>query len=178
MKMDEELEFEINKALTEKDTANQLYRENIFYDIIELNISYLNVLDNYFSIEKEKKPTEVKPGVYFDMKLISLIHNECNNIQFENISELDLYTLLNLQPTNAKLNIKSGEKARMSFLISKLYDYLKTDNQMEWRTAIIESAGIDEGYYQSKYKEPASEFPSKKSKEFAECINKIFQYLS
>jgi len=166
----------------ESDNHAAQYLGNVFGHIFKLGSSFVSLLDNYFPIEKEKEPTETKPilttGAYFDMQLVSLIHNECNNIQFENISELDLYALLNLQPTNAKLIVKSREGGRMCYLIFKLYEYLKADNKMEWRTAILESAGIDKGYYESKYKEPVSEFPSKQSKEFAERIGKIFKELS
>ncbi len=166
----------------ESDNYASGYLENKFKPIYELGCSFLSLLENYFPLEKEKESTKPKPtlstGAYFDMQLASQIHNECNNIQFNNLSELDLYALLNLQQTNAKLTVKSGEKGRMSYLIFKLYDHLKADNRSDWRTAILKSAGIEEGYYQSKYKEPVSEFPSRKSKEFAERIDKIFQYLS
>ena len=166
----------------ESDNHAAQYLENVFGKIYEIGYSFISLLDNYFPVERKKEQQESKPilktGAYFDMKLVSLIHNECNNIQFENISELNLYALLNLQSTNAKLSIKSGEKGRMSYLISKLYDYLKTDNKMEWRTAILESVGIEKDYYESKYKEPVSEFPSLKSKAFAQRINRIFKDLS
>ena len=165
----------------ESDNYALGYLRNLFKPIYDLGCSFISLLNYYFPFEKETESTAILPaittGTYFDMRLVSLIHSECNNIQFENISELSLYSLLNLQPGNAKLNIKFGEKGRMSYLISKLYDYLKNDNKKDWRTAILESVGIDEGYYQSKYKEPVSEFPSKKSKEFAERISKIFKEL-
>ena len=156
--------------------------ENFYSLIYDITVSFQEIINSYFPLEKEKEPTKTKPtitiGTYFDMKLVSLIYNECNNIQFENLSELDLYALLNLQSTNAKLVVKSGERERVCYLIFKLYDYLKTDNKQNWRTEILKSADIKEDYYQSKYKAPVSEVPSKKSKEFAERINKIFQYLS
>jgi hypothetical protein len=166
----------------ESDNYAIRYMKNVFGQIFELGSSFISLLDTYFPIERKKEQQEIKPtlktGAYFEMQLVSKIHNECNNIQFNNLSELDLYALLNLQPNNAKLIVKPREGARMCFLISKLYDYLKTDNKKEWRTAILESAGIDKSYYESKYKEPVSEFPSKKSKEFAERIGKIFKELS
>lgn len=166
----------------ESDKNASQYIENRFEDISELSSSLSSLLDNYFPVEKEKKQTAaesaIKSGSYFDMKLVSLIHNECNNIQFENLSELDLYAILNLQPTNAKLIVKTGERTRMCYLIYRLYEWLKTDNRTEWRTAILESAGIKEEYYKSKYKEPESEIPSRKSESFAQRINKIFRYIS
>jgi hypothetical protein len=178
-------ENQTKKSLLENE-RNEYTRANIwmienFYSLIyDITVSFQEIINSNFPLKKKKEPTkiETETGAYFDMQLVSLIHNECNNIQFENISEVDLYALLNLQPTNAKLVVKSTEGTRMCYLIFKLYDYLKTDNRTDWRTAILESAGIKEDYYQSKYKEPVSEFPSKKSKEFAERINKIFQYLS
>lgn len=168
------------QSVSDKNTSR--YIKNKFEDIFELSCSFSSLLDNYFPVEKEKEQITIKPaiksGLYFDMKLVSLIHNECNNIQFENLSELDLYTILNLQPTNAKLIIKSGERTRMCYLIYKLYEWLKTDNRTEWRAAILESAGIEKKYYDSKYKEPESEIPSRKSESFAQRINKIFKYIS
>lgn len=161
----------------ESDKATQ-YLENLFGYIYKQGCSFIDLLDNYFPAEKEKKLTKVKPGNYFDMKLVSLIHNECNNIQFENLSEIDLYAILNLQSTNAKLIIKTGERTRMCYLIYKLYEYLKTESRKDWRITILEFAGIEKKYYDSKYKEPESEIPSRKSESFAQRISKIFEYLS
>lgn len=152
-----------------------------YYTLIyEISRKSLSIIDSYFPIEKEKvskeiKKPAIKPGLYFDMKLISSIHHECNNIQFENLTEVDFYAILNLQPTNAELSVKPGEKTRMSFLIYKLYEHLKTDNKKEWRTAILEATDIDEKYYGSKYKDPESEIPSRKSESFAQRINRIFK---
>lgn len=163
----------------ESDTHAFRYIDNQFGNIHKMGCSFISLLDNYFPIEKEKTPKEIKPaivpGLYFDMKLVSAIHHECNNIQFENLTEVDFYAILNLQSTNVELSIKSGEKTRMSFLIYKLYEYLKTDNKKDWRTAILKIAGIDEKYYNSKYKEPESEIPSRKSESFAQRINRIFE---
>jgi hypothetical protein len=108
---------------------------NYYSLIYGLSRSFTSILDSYFPGEKEKAQKTAKPaiapGTYFDMKLVSAIHSQCNNIQFENITEIDLYSLLNLQPTNAVLAVKSGERTRMCYLIYKLYEYLKTDNRAE-----------------------------------------------
>jgi hypothetical protein len=154
-----------------------------FYSLIfEISKSFQVIIESYFPVEKENNPQEINSfttsGSYFDMKLVSMIHAECNNIQFENLSEIDFYAILNLQPTKAKLFIKSGEKTRVCFLIHKLYEHLKTNDRKEWRTNILKFTGIDEKHYNSKYKEPESEIPSRKSESFAERINKIFKYIS
>jgi hypothetical protein len=143
-----------------------------------LSRSFTSILNSYFPVEKEKAKQPTKPaitqGVYFDMQIVSAIHNQCNKIQFENITETDLYALLNLQETNAVLSVKSGERTRMCYLIYKLYKHLEIDNRAEWRTAILDSTGIKEDYYKSKYKEPISEIPSRKSESFAQHIDRIF----
>jgi hypothetical protein len=162
----------------ESDSKAAQYLENMFGRIFELSCSFIDLLGNYFPIEKEKTPKEIRPvtpGLYFDMKLASSIHHECNYIQFENLTEIDFYAILNLQPTNTKLSVKTGEKTRMCYLIYKLYEYIKTDNRKEWRTTILGVAGIDEKYYNSKYKEPESEIPSRKSESFAQRINRLFE---
>jgi hypothetical protein len=179
----EENQFDLNQLDNERSelyrTESLCIRQNYYPMIHDISCSFVRILNSYFPVEKEKTPKEIKsaiaPGLYFDMKLVSSIHHECNNIQFENLSEVDFYAILNLQSTNAELSIKSGEKTRMSFLIYKLYEYLKTDNKKDWRTAILEVASIDEKYYNSKYKEPESEIPSRKSESFAQRINRIFE---
>lgn len=153
--------------------------KNYYLPIYELSLSFAKILDSYFPVEKEKEQKEIRPairpGAYFDMKLISLIHHQCNNIQFENITEVDLYAVLNLQSTNGRLILKTGERTRMCYLIHKLYEYLKTDNRSEWRTAMLKALDIKEDFYKSKYKEPASELPSRRSETFAQRIDGIFE---
>lgn len=161
--------------------ANTWMTDNFYSLIYEISKSSLSIIESYFPVEKEENLKDVEPtiktGLFFDMQLVSLIHNECNNIQFENLSELNLYTILNLQSTNARLITKPRERTRMCYLIYRLYEWLKTDNRTKWRTAILESARIEKKYYDSKYKEPESEIPSQKSGSFAQRINKIFENL-
>lgn len=162
----------------ESDNNASLYIDNFFSSIYELTSSFLSLLDNYFPVEKEKKSIEakpvLKPGIYFNMNLVSQIHQQCNNIQFENLSETDFYALLNLQPCNSRLIVKDKEGVRVCYLIYKLYEHLKSESRAQWRTAILTSAGIKEEYYKSKYKEPISEIPSRKSENFAKRIDEIF----
>ncbi|NDV80210.1 hypothetical protein [Dysgonomonas sp. 511] len=176
----------------EQDKLNKLYQQqkesdrnairyvhNVFGDVCDLSNSFISLLDKYFPIEKERgkasngTPT-ITPGIYFDMNLVSQIHQQCNNIQFENLSETDFYALLNLQPCNSRLTVKDREGVRVCYLIYKLYEHLKSESRAQWRTAILTSAGIKEEYYKSKYKEPISEIPSRKSENFAKRIDEIF----
>ncbi len=157
--------------------------KNYYQPIYELSRSFAAILDSYFPDEKEKTRQKerpeatpaIKPGAYFDMKLVSAIHNQCNNIQFDNITETDLYSALNLQPVNTILTVKPGERTRMCYLIHKLYEHLKTDNRTAWRDTMLKMLDIREDFYKSKYKEPVSEIPSRKSESFAQRIDRIFE---
>ncbi|MPM48771.1 hypothetical protein SDC9_95498 [bioreactor metagenome] len=105
----------------------------------------------------------------------STIYRICNNTIFENLSETDFYSAINLLASNQALKLKQGEKTRACFLVYKMYESIKSDKKTEWRTSILQQLEIDENYYKSKYKEPISEVPSRKSEQFATEINEVFK---
>lgn len=167
------------------------YNKNLFPKIHALSISFLSVINSYYSTKEEVQGKEektenrsqqehstiMKDGLYFDMKIVAMVHDECNNIQFENLSQTELYTILNLHATNKIPVVKARQKIRMCYLIYRLYEFLKLDTQdkMKWREAILDSFEIDERYYLSKYKEPESEFASPASQDFSLRIREIFK---
>ncbi len=163
------------------------YNKNLFSKIHALSISFLSVINSYYSTreevqkkeekKKEEHGTIMKDGLYFDMKIVALIHDECNNIQFENLSQTELYTILNLQPISKIPIVKPRQKIRICYLIYKLYEFLKLDihDKLKWREAILDSFEIEERYYLSKYKEPESEFASAASQDFSLRIREIFK---
>lgn len=125
-------------------------------------------------------PTEIKivtPAVvptvssvgYFDMGFVSAIHKLCNGEQFQPISELNLYAILNNQLTSSVLKIKSGEKTRMCILSISLASRLR-ERTKPYGVVICSAKEISESYYSSKYREPASEIPSQKSVQFAKGV--------
>lgn len=182
-KIEQEKLAALYKQKNESDTVASKYVNNIFKKLYESGIFNLSILDNYFPIETKRQDSnqsnpQMQEGKYFNMEIVSQIHKECNGIQFENLTEMELYSILNLLPANVQLIIRKREKIRICYLISILYDYLKVENKTEWRTAILNSIGIEEGFYNSKYKEPVSETPSRESKNFALSISKIFVYTS
>ncbi|WP_337040186.1 hypothetical protein [Elizabethkingia anophelis] len=168
------------------------YNENLFSKIHALSISFLSVINSYYSTrdtqekeekrenksqEKEHTPV-MKDGLYFNMKIVAMVHDECNNIQFENLSQTELYTILNLQPTSKIPVIKSRQKSKVCHLIGRLYELLKLDLQekMKWRESILDIFEIDENYYLSKYKKPKSiDDASKPDQEFFACMDEIFK---
>lgn len=195
-----ELEEKVNKFSDlykiEQEKLDALYREkeklrqeslkfadNVFGKICEMESSFLLVLNNYFFDEispNSEQNSELKHGEYFDMQLISSIHKQCNGIQFENLNVIDFYNILNLRPSNAKLIIKNREKERTYHLISKLYDVLQSNENKEWRTALLDQLAVKWETYNSKYKTVAvsSEEGNKKNKEFKDVIESIFNTIS
>ena len=131
-------------------------------------------------IEKYLPQNQTKPqnGTYFDMAIVSAIHKECNDEQFDNISELSFYAVLNLLPSSEKLTIKNGERNRIYYLIHKLYEYLPKDNNQEWRTAILQSLKLNEQTYLSKYRIAKGKDKTPELEEFAKRMDKLFKCFS
>ena len=109
------------------------------------------------------------------MKLLSLIHEVCVGEQFEEISALDFYANMNLQPCNCKLRIKPREKIRVCYLIFLMGEKLSKQGRDKWKDGILELLDIDDSYYKSKYKEPVSDFPSDSNQKFAKEMEHIFR---
>ena len=146
------------------------YQDNYFPKILTLSQKLSEIVQKYIP----KTVHSLPEGIFFDMKTASEIHKICNNTIFENLSETDFYTAINLLATDKILKLKQGEKTRACFLIYKMYESIKSHNKTEWRTSILQQLEIDESYYKSKYKEPISEVPSRKSEQFAREIKELF----
>ena len=110
---------------------------------------------------------------YFNMELLSPIHETCVGEQFEAITIADFYANINLYPCKNKLKIKAREKVRVCYLIFLMSEKSK-QHRDEWRYKILELLDIDESYYRSKYKEPVSDFPSDSNQKFAKEMKCIF----
>lgn len=165
-----------------QEAAKSLERH--FEDIYIIGCNILSILKKYTtdSDKKEKEShslsyskIDANQYTYFPMKLISAIYEICNNEQFENISDKDFYANLNLQPYENKLKIRPREKTRVCYLLSLLSEYLIKQDRENWKMAVLELLEIDMEYYKSKYKEPASEFPSDSNQKFAKKIQAIFK---
>ena len=117
-------------------------------------------------------------GAYFDMSLISAIHKACNDEQFENISELELYAILNLLPSSGKFIIKNGERNRVYYLIHKLCERLPKEINKAWRIAILQSLQLKERSYLSKYRTAKGKDKTLELVEFAKRMDELFKELN
>lgn len=147
------------------------YSENCFSNVLLLSEKFIIIVEKYLP----KKQVIPQSGIYFDMALVSAIHKECNDEQFEDIPELDFYATLNLLPSNNKLKIKTDEKIRVCYLVSKLYKYLKTKDKMKWRKLVLDMLDIEYALYLSKYTKPKRKDEPPKSKEFVKRIDELFK---
>jgi hypothetical protein len=109
------------------------------------------------------------------MALVSAIYGVCNGEQFEDIPELEFYNNLNLLSSSYRLRIRPKEKARVCYLVYLLSERLPKTTRESWRSAMLETLGIDAAYYKSKYKEPESDFPSDSNQRFAKEMGEIFK---
>lgn len=147
------------------------YSENCFSNVLSLSKKFIIIVEKYLP---KKQPTP-QSGIYFNMAIVSAIHKECNDEQFEYISELDLYSVLNLLPSSEKLTIKKGERNRIYYLIHKLYEYLPKENNQEWRTAFLQSLDLNEQTYLSKYRMAKGKDKTPELEEFAKRMDELFK---
>ena len=171
-----ECERSINRLEKEKTgyihEASWIWR-NYYDEIHSLSESFLAIIESYFF--KEKAAHSSGSTVYFDMRLLSMIYTECNKEQFEDIAEIDFYSILNGQRTAHPLKIKDKEKIRTCYLIHKLHELLGEGKKENWLHYILPILGISEKLYFSKYKEATSPYAGRKSIGFAKKIDQIFE---
>lgn len=153
------------------------YHFNPFASLCDLLETFQEIVEKYIPSEIKTVTPAVAATIpsagYFDMGLVSAIHKLCNGEQFKDVTEMELYAILNDQPTTAKLVIKEREKTRVCYLIHCLSERIKVGEKLTWRSNILNRLEISESYYTSKYREPASELPSQRSKQFAQILSEI-----
>ncbi len=111
------------------------------------------------NMQKAEEVLGTKQTEYFNMELLSLIHVTCVGEQFENISEHDFYTCMNLLPSDTKPQIRPREKIRTCYLIFLMSEKLPKQDRENWKRNILKILDIEESYYKSKYKRACFRFP-------------------
>lgn len=156
-------------------------------DICRLGGSLLEILEKYMTDQKKKEREEKEISIpdtapanqpaYFPMKLLSAIHEKCNDEQFEAIPEADFYANMNLQPCKNRMKIRPGEKARVCYLIYLMGETLSNQDKENWKDEIMRLLDIDIRYYKSKYKAPVprTDLASDSNQEFAKEMRSIFR---
>ncbi|GJQ07819.1 hypothetical protein CAPN010_19770 [Capnocytophaga cynodegmi] len=174
-KLDEQYKTErrvLNELYKEQDNARKMvanYLRNCFRDILSLSKKLSIIIEKYLP----KTSVNLSEGVFFDMAKSSAIYEICNGDVFEDVSETNFYSAINLQVSDI-LRLKKGEKTRACYFIYRLSESLDAEKKAYWRNIILHNLGIKETYYKSKYKECALEVPSRKSEEFVNKIDEIF----
>lgn len=137
-------------------------------------LSLLSVVEKYYNkpVEKNKQQSE-RTDLYLSMSFLASVHELCNGRQFEDMSAIDFFHSLNLYQTSKPLEVCKNEKVRVCYLINQLSEKVDKGTRSEWIGAMLRTTGIEQDYYRSKYREPISDPPSKKNKEFAEALKEI-----
>jgi hypothetical protein len=161
----------LSEQQKEAENTARKYLENEFGLLLSLSQIFSDILEKYLP----KTETTLQTGAYFDMPLISAIHKACNDEQFENISELDLYAVLTLLPSSGQFIIKNGERNRVYYLIHKLYERLPKETNHAWRTAILQTLQLKERTYLSKYRKAKGENKTPELEKFADNLDELFK---
>lgn len=180
--------YDLQKQTREKALQ---YAKSRFNEIYRLGCHLKETLAKYVFDEtnEPEEPAKQEPNApniqeevlgtkqteYFNMELLSLIHVTCVGEQFENISEHDFYTCMNLLPSDTKPQIRPREKIRTCYLIFLMSEKLPKQDRENWKRNILKILDIEESYYKSKYKEPVSDFPSDSNRKFAKEMDGIFR---
>ena len=180
--------YDLQKQTREKALQ---YAESRFNEIYRLGCHLKETLAKYVFDEtnEPEEPAKQEPNApniqeevlgtkqteYFNMELLSLIHVTCVGEQFENISEHNFYTCMNLLPSDTKPQIRPREKIRTCYLIFLMSEKLPKQDRENWKRNILKILDIEESYYKSKYKEPVSDFPSDSNRKFAKEMDGIFR---
>ncbi|MDE6551646.1 MAG: hypothetical protein K2K98_01600 [Muribaculaceae bacterium] len=135
----------------------------------------LPVVEKYYNkpAEKNKEQSEQRTDLYLSMSLLASVHELCNGRQFEDMTAIDFFHALNLHQISKPLGVCKNEKVRVCYLIHQLSEKIDKGMRSEWIGAMFRTTGIEQDYYRSKYREPISDPPSKKNKEFAEALKEI-----
>ena len=128
---------------------------------------------NYNKPVEKIKEQSGRTDLYLSMSLLASVHELCNGRQFVDMAAIDFFHALNLHQTSKPLEVCKNEKVRVCYLIHQLSEKIDKCTRSEWIGAMLRNTGIEQDYYRSKYREPISDPPSKKNKEFAEALKEI-----
>ena len=174
----------LNELYSQKNELEDLNRSipaNIFRDINRKCHTFISIVQKYVpDPESSEKENRIEAGdnalnPYFSMNLIAAIHEVCNGVQFEDISSIDFYNAINLNPNSKPIIVKKNEKIRVCYLINQLAELLPQELKVHWVEKILERVGIDYNYYRAKYRVPVGDLPSEANQEFAETLKEIFK---
>ena len=128
--------------------------------------------DNDKAPSKGRSPISKKPII--SEYLLSDIHRVCNNNQFDSISLDDFKVAIN-SPGNQLMAIKKGENLRVYYLISRLKGSISNNKDAGvWLNSILNTLGIKESTYKSKYSDVGKDDLNSKNEEFKSALDEIF----
>lgn len=110
----------------------------------------------------------------FPMILISELYEVCSDV-FDNPTETQFHSSLNLHCKHEPLKIKHKQKIKVCYLISKLYDIVPEKHKVAWREDILTYFNIDASYYESKYSHPRGSDASRSSMAFADDVDEVMK---
>lgn len=182
-KLTEEYKAELRKLDALNDEKSGLRGEmsrvcgNVFRDIYIKCDELLPIVEKYLdkTVIDQKESAHTENQVYVPMSIVAPLYELCNGVQFEPLPEIDFFRAINLQQPSTPLDIRKGEKARVSYLVSQLSERIQPEYRSSWIDSILDALGIEQKYYRSKYREPVSDMPSRANEAFAKSLKEILR---
>ncbi|NIJ46531.1 hypothetical protein FHR24_003020 [Wenyingzhuangia heitensis] len=183
-KTDHELELIFNSMaepkLREEYFNSSLYKEigflkhNYHEEIYHYSLYIIEQIENNFKsyYKYNSNYLMIHHNIFFNMGIIHLIEKEYSGFLFEEITELELYKILNLQNSIKHLKIKDMQK--FLYIIDRLNNLLDNKASALWLPSILKEIRITKKYYLSKYRSVAWKGSSDENKDFANKVGKLF----
>ncbi|PNW27235.1 hypothetical protein [Formosa algae] len=183
-KNDKELESLLYKIKEiqnrEKYFSSDLYNNigfltHNFHEELYLYSCYINKLitTNFKNFKPyDKNYLMIHDKIFFNMGIVYQIHKNYNNLAFEEISELELYKVLNLQNTISYLEIKNIN--RITYIFHKLQDILPKHIGEQWLIGILKEIKYTKKHYYSKYRIVKSSSATEDEEVFANEVDTLF----
>ena len=184
-KNDKELESLLYKMKEiqnrEKYFSSDLYNNigflaHDFHEELYLYSSYIDKLitTNFENFKPyDKNYLMIHDKIFFNMGIVHQIHKNYSDLAFEEISEIELYKVLNLQNTINYLEIKNVTK--ITYIFHKLHKILTKQIGEQWLKGILKEFKFTKRYYDRKYRIVKSQSATENEEAFADEVDTLFK---
>lgn len=148
---------------------------NYHEEIYNYAIHYQRQIVNNFETYNKYDPNYlmIYNTSFFNMGVVYHIHNAFSGSVFHEITESELYKVINLQNTVSYLKIKDTQK--LLYVIYRLSELLDENHRENWLRGILKEIQITKDYYYKKYKAVTWKNSSEDQKDFVAELDTVFK---
>lgn len=129
----------------------------------------------------QKPVEEIKEQVENDTSFLSLsilerVHLYCNGWLFAKMHPIEFCKIFNLHQGSEKLEVCDRQKVKVCYLLDQLrLKISNSDDRQKWLNGMLIATGIQESYFNKKYRNVASDGAGDKTKKFVEDLREILK---